>query len=271
MGKHAIQKEFNTVVLLDMIRSGRQPEELKGSVFFKQELGIVDLTSSFRRLAKSGLCQEHEGDVFALTGDGSAYLDQRQDQVRFFYFASPFITISEYRAAKQAAGEDAAFEDVMLSISAEKVRKFMEARAYREAQCVIFDSGCLHEMAGRTREAFVRYAAALFMAARGLEYVQAIEKLRDGKTDRATVIKMFNGVGIPPKIREGLIRLKDEYSPGTVDEAMEMAAVPGYLSTDDELRQLISDILDGTYVFMDRQIILAHNFTKQVNAYAAQK
>ncbi len=266
MSRYSIQREYNNVVLLDMIRAGSQPEDLKNAVFLKHELGIVDQPAAYRRLVKAGLCEQRGDGTLALTAAGNAFLEAREDQARFFCFASPFIGIAEYRQAKQQAGEGASFEDVMLSLSEKKLEAFLAKKAYVDAQCVQFDMGCLHEMCGRTEEAFVRYAAALFMAARGMEYAGIIEDVRAGKMDRLTAIRVYNGVNIPPKVLDGIRRLRDEYRPETVERALKEAAMPAYISSDDELRQLMFNILHDKYIYMGRQFLLAQNYTRVVNA-----
>ena len=150
MSRYSIKKEYNNVVLLDMIRAGSQPEDLKNAVFLKHELGIVDQPAAYRRLVKAGLCEQRGDGTLVLTAAGNTYLDDRKDQARFFCFASPFIGITEYMQAKQQAGEGAVFEDVMLSLSEKKLEEFLAKKAYVNAQCVQFDMGCLHEMRGRS-------------------------------------------------------------------------------------------------------------------------
>lgn len=257
----SVQKEFNNAVLLDMLRCGCQPEEIKGSVFVRRELDIVDLNAVYRRLAKKGLCAADGSGSYTLTDAGQTYLDAREDLVRFFYFASPYITIGEYRRARDEQA-DASFEDVMLDLSARKLGKYLDERSYQNAEDVMFDIGCLYEMTGQLDEAFVRYAAALFMAARGVEYTALIEDVRAGRTDRELARRSYAGVNFQPKVIDGLRRLKDQHRPETTGRALKLAAVPPYLSTDDQLRQLLYNILHDRYVYSIRQATLARSFMR---------
>lgn len=266
MSRYSIQKEYSRVVLLELLRCGFQPENTKNAVFLKQEIGIADQSAAYRRLVKAGLCREQEGGSLCLTDAGNAYLDRNSDQTRFFHFASPFVSIVEYRQAKLAANESASFEDVMLSVLEKKMAAFLTEKSYMDAQCTLFDTGCIHEMAGRPAEAFVRYAGTLFMGARGAEYAVLIEKFRAGKVDRSTVLRTYNGVSFAPKLLDGLRRLHNEYRDDTVDQALQLAAVPSYLCTDDELRLLLDNILNDRFEYMVQQIALVRRFNKLISA-----
>lgn len=213
--------------------------------YFQSELNISDSYAYLKKQLKKGYLVRENKDVLLLSDKGKAAI--KEEYIRFFDAATPYVTFSEYVAEKELLNAQESAEVTMLSVLLKKIQTLKNENNYIGVKDVHLDAAQLYEKAGVPEQAMYHYLVSLYYDVSGLEYYDELILYAKGKRKRQQAEKAFYGIYIRPQVMNGIRRLKDIYDPQMVHEIFKREQININLCTESWMRILTEDLYNDTY------------------------
>ncbi len=213
--------------------------------YFQSELNISDSHTYLKKQLKKKYLVKGKNDTLLLSDKGKEAV--KDEYIRFFDAATPYVTFSEYVDEKMLTEEQESVEGTMLSILLKKLKSLKEKNNYIGVKDVHLDAAQLYEQADFAEQAMYHYLVSLYYDISGLEYYNDLLLYAKGKCKREQSQRAFRGICIRPQVIQGICRLKEGYDPQMVHEIFEKEQIGINLCTESRMQKLIEDFCNGTY------------------------
>ncbi|MBQ0038732.1 MAG: hypothetical protein KBS74_08710 [Clostridiales bacterium] len=267
--KRKIWRDYARAIFLNYISGHPKLNATTYPAYFQQELGISDSHSYAKKMIRQGYLAWQEDDCVALTERGQAAI--AEDYMRFFDFASPYVTIYDFLDERERMEEDTSFEATMLSLLLKQMKVRKAEGDDQSVKNIHFDIGALYEGLGYQEDALHHYLMTLYYDISGMEYYDLLVAYVAKKVSRGEAQESFDGVCVEPRVMEGLLRLKEVCTPAMLDKAFGSETIRVNLCSRKDFNALVEDIFNGAYEYdtwMDR---FRANFAAMLSYYAKKK
>ena len=260
MNKSNIQKEYAEAVFLDYINKKNPEINDDYSLYFKEELRIVEGRTFAKKMIRSGYAAVQNGKV-VLTKSGRGLLHDREDLIRFFNLGNVYVTLQDYAARKKLRPQKD-FEMIMTELLREKAVEFTEQDNYEAVGRLHLDIATLYEQASFPLQALHHYLITLYFDVSGLEYYDLLLHYMEGKYKKDKVKAQYDGVYFRPEVLAGIRRLKDSYENDIVDWVYANNQININLCNKSRFVCLTNDIVQNSFSELEWQAVFRQNFEK---------
>ncbi len=212
--------------------------------FFQRELDLSDCYSYLRRMQRQGYLKKDETGCLALTEKGAAAV--KEDHIRLFDLADPYVSVSELLAEREKHGEDT-FDQTMLALLLKKLPRMKEQDNFTAVKNLHLDVARLYDEMGENERAVYHYLTALYYDVSGLSCYDKLVQYVHGKCKRSDAKEAFRGLVVCPEVMGGLRRLHDAYDPHMVEEIFSRERLSITMLTRQSFTELATALCDGTY------------------------
>ncbi len=237
------------------------PEVNQASYFppyFQSELKILDGYSYARKLLKKGYLTRGNKDILLLSDQGRRAI--KDEYLRFFDAATPYVTFSEYIAEREQMNAQESAEVIMLSVLLKKIKVLKSQNNYIAVKDVHLDVAQLYEQVGVPEKAMYHYLVSLYYDVSGLEYYDELILYAKGKHERKRAEKEFVGICIRPQVMQGLRRMNEAYDPRMIHEIFVREQININLCPEGRLQTLAAELCSGAYDFNEWRAYFEKNY-----------
>lgn len=278
--KEKWQEDYLDTIFLSRFEEPHTETEISCRMQFDSDLRIPDSRLWMNRLLKAGYLKKEKSvaitstakgrtilseTVISMTEKGKTFLAERQDFLLFFEFASPYVSISDYRKWKQHTGKSD-FETVMIPLLMSRLNQHRKRNDYLAVQNLFCEIGELYERISHKPQALYSYLTALYFEASGLDYYRYFLKYMRNQMSREALRSCYTGLYLDPGIRRRLRGVKDEYREGLIEQIYQKFPVNMHLSTRKQFRKLVLEILDNQFSNRSWQAVFQENFNRMISA-----
>ncbi len=214
--------------------------------YFQQELGIGDNRSFAKKLIRNGLAELTKQGGIRITKAGEQACDQ--EDVEFFQFACPHVTIADYRIRKSEMAENSSFEQVMFSLLYKKIGELFQKKEIKIVGDLCLEVAMLSERMEKYERAAQYYVKTLYYDLKGAEYSSLIADVEKGRCPRWEAVRRFDTIYIRSQVITGLQRLKECAIDKYVEDALNRKMLYYSYCKPEQFPHLVDEIVNGTYI-----------------------
>lgn len=259
-----LEQEYARVVILDYVRKFSEGKKLYIPEYLNEELKLSDSAQVIGKLVRQKYLKRSGTDIVHLTAKAEAYLEDREDYIKFFNLAVPYVAINEYEAEKAAMKEKQSFEAIMITVLLKKIKCLKDEDRFEAVKNLHFDIATLYEQLNYQPQAMYHYLTALYYETSGLEHYDSFLRFIAKKSTAKEMERLYSYTCIDPQIIAGIKRMKDNYQDDMVDKIFEKNPISINLCVKEKYRELASDIVNGNYVNKDWQIYFWQTYKKLI-------
>lgn len=227
---------------------GNHPATMQNAYFppfFQRELDLSDCYGYLRRMYRQGYLEKGEDGCLTLTDRGREAI--REDHLRLFDMANPYVSVTEFERAREARGADEPFAPTMLALLLGKLPRMKEEDNFNAVRDIHLDVAQLYEQLEEPEQAVTHYLTALYFDVSGLDCYDQLVRYVQGRIKRSDAKGAYRGLAVRPEIADGLRRLKEYFDETTVDRIYREEPISITMLSRSELSRLAQDLCQGTY------------------------
>lgn len=228
---------------------GNKRKVLMQPAYFRDELGIDDMKSYEKKMAKEGYVMRNPDGYLELTEKGQRIMLEYEDYIRFFELAIPYINISEYEEIKRNSDEDTVFEKIIISLLNKKTEQSLSGGKFQDAANLYYEMGKLYVAVCRSDEAMACYLNALYIQVSGYEYAGVFRRRRQGKITSRAAEALYTGMYIDPHLMRSIEEIGYAYWENMVDDIYKKARPKAFICKKKDFKLLVSDTVCGMIDF----------------------
>ena len=210
--------------------------------FFQRELDLSDCYGYLRRMHRQGYVKKGENGCLNLTDKGRQAI--REDDLRLFDLADPYVSVTEYDRKKK---DGASFEETAVALLLGKLPQMKEDDNFIAVRDIHLDVAALLERSGQADAAMEHYLTALYYDVSGLDCYEKLTGYVHGRVKRSAAKEAYRGLTVRPEIADGLRRLAEHFRPETVEAIFRAEPIAITMLSRRDLIALAEDLCHGTY------------------------
>ena len=242
------EKDILSIVIRD---NGVNTESTKSLLSRSIKKGYIEKGRNISVVSTVNGRQTISEERMEISEKGKKMLEEREDWLKFFDFASPYITIVEYQEGKRRAGRNWKFENVMIAALSKKIDRFKEEKKYRDLKNLYLDIGELYAMASYKSRAMYCFIAALYFDTSGIEYYEDFLKYTGRRISYDELKKKYRGIYIESRIIDDISGAKEGYMSDMVEHVYRKNRIGINFYTKSRLKQLIADMIEGKFSYSE--------------------
>ena len=242
------EEEYCLTILLHYLETHNEVDEYSCyPAYFKEELKLGDIKGSLNKLIKKGYVSRTGNDKFFVTESGKDYLNLNYDYISFFNLALQYISVADYKKAKDAYTDDKGFEEILISLLSSKIKSTPSEKGYLTLQNMRYDTGVLYENIGEYSDALKHYLTSLYFIVSGMKYYNDYVKYKDGRKTKKNLEASFDFVCMQPHVTAAIIRLKSNFDKGMTDEIYKETPIAFNMCTQEKFSEIVESLFEGTF------------------------